>query len=208
MSTSVKIASYASPALADLAHRLKDTRPLMERLGAVAEAELRRHFLDRNSEPNKRGWAKQNFWNRIRRATALTAVTDTTATVTISDPAFVHKVTGGEVRPRGGRKFLALPMRPEAAGVLPRPGLIPELFPIRGKSGKLFLAKRDDAGGGKVGRSKARQASTTRQKRLTIYYLLVRSVTHRPDARALPQREELQGVIIAAASRYLRDALA
>jgi hypothetical protein len=36
----------------------------------------------------------------------------------------------------------------------------------------------------------------------------VRSVTHRPDERALPQREELQGAITAAASRYLRDALA
>jgi phage gpG-like protein len=185
------IIDHATPALQALAARVRDRRALAARLASVALEAVRRHFALREQEPNKRGWPKQHFWAGVRRATTISRIDDTGATVSVSDPAFAHKVTGGTIRPRAGRKFLAIPLRAEAAGKLPRSGLIPELFFMKTRSGRGLLVTP-----GRAGRGGARES-------VRPYYLLLPSVTHRPDPRALPNLDALADSLLETARRRI-----
>ena len=158
----------ATPKLAALYDQVAPGRrkPLMTVLGRRLERFLRRHFIARDAEGNRRGWARSHFWSRIRRATAFAAATDTAAKVNVSDPAFAQKVHGGTIRPVEA-KSLAIPLREEAkiAG-RPRAQLIPGLFILK-THGRAYLARRED-------------------RALRFYYKLVKSVTQQADPRALP----------------------
>lgn len=179
MSLSVNIDEKANDELdADIA-RLTNRRPLVAAIGARGVKELRDHFLERESEPNARGFPKQHFWARIMRATALASVTESEATVVISDPAIHQKIHGGTIRPRE-TTFLAIPQVPEAVGrsplvALPRTG-----------------SQKADGGSKKPTTAKA----IPLKKDGVIWYWLVRSVTQRPDPRALPDEEKFADAIM------------
>ena len=145
---------------------------------------LHRHFRRRDSEPNKRGWPKQHFWARIRRVTALSSISEDGATVTVSDPAFGARVHGATIRPKQARA-LAIPLVPQAAGVRPSSGLIQDLFMLRAKDGRGFLAREEGQG-------------------LTLYYRLVKRVTHPKDPRALPSRAAILSALERTATSFLR----
>jgi hypothetical protein len=187
MNTVIHINDAATPGLERLLGRVERRRPLLAVLGRQLEASLRQHFLLREGEPNKRGWPKQHFWSRIRRATALSSVTATTATVTVTDPALAQKIHGGTIRPRPGRKFLALPLRAEAAGRMPGSGL----FFMRTRRGKGLLVAA-----GRAGRGGPRES-------VRPYYLLVPGVTQRADPRALPPQAALHAELTQTADDYL-----
>lgn len=149
-------------------------KAMMLVIGKGLEGDLRRYFRRKNLEPNKRGWKKQNFWGRIRRATSLTDATADGATVTIADPAIAAKVYGAEIRPYAPRKYLAIPAREEAYGIQPSSGLIPDLFVRRSKTtGRPYLARREDDGS------------------LRVYYWLARKVRVPADPDALPHEDDL-----------------
>jgi hypothetical protein len=161
---------FATPALQRKFDQLRNRRPLMGALGKRLEVELRDHFRGRNAEPNKANFPKQNFWNRIRTATALTSFDNECATVTVADPAFGFKVTGGTIKPKEG-KALSIPIHPAAAGIMPRSKLIPGLFHPRGT--RVLAIKSPDG------------------KSLINLYMLAPSVTQQADPRALPPREKI-----------------
>lgn len=158
-------------------------RSLMKVVGVAAEGELRAWFIRRDNEnPNKQGWPRQHFWQRIRRATAFdpSRTTTDTATITVSDPAFAAKLQGATIRPTEGRKFLALPMNAEAYGKTPRDGLIPGLFFLRSTAANGgFLVQH---GGG---------AFDDRSANLVFFYRLVPQVTVPKDPEALPPLDQL-----------------
>jgi hypothetical protein len=164
---------------------------LMNVLGRTAEKEYRSWFRTREmTSANKKGWPRQHFWARISRATAFSAsqTTDSQATVVISDPAIRAKVRGAVIRPTGGRKALAIPLRAEAYGVRPSSGIIPGLFVVGGKAGRpAYLAKRE-AGG---------------FRNLTLYYRLVSSVTVPADPQALPDSSAVSRALVLAAAQFL-----
>ncbi|MDR3229468.1 MAG: hypothetical protein LBT53_08695 [Puniceicoccales bacterium] len=108
------VQNLATPRLQKLIGKLQKRQPLLSKLGKATEIELRRWFAQRNQEPNANGWPKGHFWARIRRATAFVGADNNTAVVSIADPAFAHKLTGGTIRPRAGRKNIAIPLTPEA----------------------------------------------------------------------------------------------
>jgi len=89
ISLNVQVRDTATPALRNALEKLTNRQPLLAALGRGLEKDLREHFLVRNAAPNKRGWSKQNFWARIRSATAFTGATADTATVAIADPAIL-----------------------------------------------------------------------------------------------------------------------
>lgn len=142
-------------------------------LGKALEASLRKHFRQRDAQPNKRNWKRQHFWGRIRNATSLAGYDDQKAVVTISDPAYSLKVHGGTVRPKEA-KALTIPLREEAYGIRASSGIIRDLFFIRMRgSKKAYLAKREGTA-------------------LRLYYLLVKQTRHKPDPEALPPTRTLQ----------------
>jgi hypothetical protein len=163
---------------------LRNPRLLLQEVGKAVANHLKDHFQARNAEGNRRGWARSNFWNTIRDATAYTGATDTKATVTIASVEFLHKLRGGTIRPGSGRRYLAIPLTSDAkAAGSPRewdnPG---ELVAIRLPRGLYLFRKQGD--------------------RMRAYYKLVKSVTHRPDPKALPPTAELQATVDQAVRNY------
>jgi hypothetical protein len=161
-------------------------RPMMIRLGKQLEVELKAHFAAREQEGNKRGFPRTHWWAReVRGQTALRSATGEEAVVGIASRQFAFRLRGGTIKPGPGKRFLAIPLRPEASGVLPRAGTIPGLFFIRSKAlGKGWLAAQEGAA-------------------LRFYYRLVPSVTQKADPRALPPLEQLRAALQAKAEQEL-----
>lgn len=188
MTITVRVTDGASPVLQRLTQALGRPRPITEAVAQSTVVELQNHFLARNREPNKRGWTKQNFWTKEgREKTAAADLQDSRATVAVASPAIAHKFTGGTIRPKRG-KYLAIPLTAEAykAGS-PREGAMSNLVFAGGyRGGSAFLGRRDGQFGS-----------------LTRHYLLVRSVTHAPGPRTLPEPQ----VLATAAEKAGRTAL-
>ena len=173
----------AGPALSRLIESLKRRRPLNAALGKRAELELRDHFLLRNEEPNKKGWPKQNFWNRIRTATAVSAINEEGATVSVADPAFAQKYYGGQITPKES-KYLAIPAIASAYGKSPLS--LPELVPI-----VRFLdgSRRAIALG-------TRKTEGFIHNVETIYYWLVKQVNQDKDPEAFPDAQRFKDALL------------
>ena len=157
------------------------------RLNKAAGARITRtlvdHFRAREKEPNKRGWAKQHYWSRIAKATALVQADEKQATVTVADTSILLKIFGGTVKPKTAQA-LAIPMREEAYGKMASEWPDDTFFRFVSKSGKAFLAKREG-------------------NALRLYYRLVKSVRHKPDPRAIPPIALLMAEVEAVAVRHL-----
>jgi phage gpG-like protein len=210
MNTTIDIHDTATPRLRKLLEALVNRRPLMIGLAGEAKRTVLGHFDARQDEPNKRGWKKSGFWGTVRKRTenVTPEVTADTATLRLSAPALAMRIHGGIIAARAG-KALAIPLRPEAAGISPGSGLIPGLFILRARSGKAFLAKRDDTGwraatGQKRRRMTRTDPATTRQ-RLTIYYYLAKRVRHPADPRALPPTTLMRERLTGAMRDYFQD---
>ncbi|MDR2981993.1 MAG: hypothetical protein LBV12_07065 [Puniceicoccales bacterium] len=189
MSITLNVTKGLSPDLQKCYRLLKNRKPLMTMLGGATAIALRRHFRRRNREPNKSGFPKANWWQKeVAQRTALTGADNNSATVTIASAQFPLKFYGGTVKAKRA-KYLAIPMHPAAYGKTPRDGTIQGLWLVNGKNpGKKFLARHE---GGK----------------LVFYFSLVKSATHRPDPRALPDLEKLTAELVAKTESYLEEKL-
>ncbi|CAN5351951.1 hypothetical protein BH09VER1_BH09VER1_28410 [soil metagenome] len=192
----VLVKDTATPELNRIRGLVKRPKALMSAAGKRVEFVLRAHFLKKNQEGNRRGWTRSNFWNkRVRSATSFTGATDTTAQVTIASPEFIHKLRGGKITAKRG-KFLSIPLpdRAKAAGS-PREWDGPE---------KLVPRKTSD--GYMLGVAQPGQAGN-RGQRLTMMYLLVKSVNQKADPTALPPDAEIQTAIDQEANDYFNREL-
>lgn len=182
------LSDQANAQLASLAQQLAPSarRGLMATLGREAERTLRSHFRAKEaSSPNKRGFPRQHFWNRIRSATAYdeSGTTASTARVVVDDPALLPHIYGATIRPKQA-KLLAIPARAQAYGVRPRAKTIPGLFYFQNKKGIRGLAKEE---GGKF----------------TVYWWLKESVSIPADPTALPDPKLVEANLLKAAASYV-----
>ena len=84
----LRMAGNFDQELGRIASGLGKMRPLMADLGKTLEKEVRGHFRRRDAEPNKRGWPKQNFWQKEgAQNTALTEFDETSAKVVVASAA-------------------------------------------------------------------------------------------------------------------------
>lgn len=176
-----------TPDLKRIAAQLKNTRPLMAVLGKQLEIDIRKHFLARDKEPNKRGFPKRHFWRDIAKQTALTKIEEKSAEVSVSSPELAHKITGGIVTPKRA-KALSIAISPEAykAGSA---SLFPKPLTMIVRPGKPPLLVET----GVIGKSKVWK----------IHYILLKSVRHAADPRALPPQDGLNANLLARAKSYL-----
>lgn len=163
-------------------------RPLMLNLGTSATRIYRDHFALRDADsPNKKGWPRQNFWGGIAQRTNLdeTRTTAAQAVVAINNRAINAKVYGGVIRPRPGKKMLAIPLRPEVYGQRPGGphGRAQGMRLIRSHS-HLYLGQREG-------------------KEFIAYWRLVPSVTVKRDPRALPPAPVVRDAVVARARAFL-----
>ena len=105
-----------------LAAKLSDAQKLNAAVGRGFERTLRRHFRELDKRPNRRGWRKSHFWEKIAADTVFAGADDSRAVVSIgsdSGPKFAAKVFGARIRPKSGKKFLAIPAIEARYGVSP-----------------------------------------------------------------------------------------
>lgn len=175
-------------------------RALLASLAGRVERRLKQHFRERetgDSKRRRRGWPQRHFWASVERATQITALTNDYATISIASGPFAFKLRGGTITPKRG-SHLAIPLRAEAyAAGSPREwdratsAGAARLVPIRSRSGGLVLAQVLDGSA----------------QGIRAQYLLVRSVTQRPDPHALPSQAEINREIDFASAQFLERTL-
>lgn len=188
--------------LGAIAAKCSDRRALNVKLGDRAVEVLQAHFALRNSEPNKTGFAKQGFWDRIAASTLLGRVDARMARINVTEPAINQKIYGGTITPKHG-KYLALPAIAEAYGHSPLDFNFLTWRPGR-TGGALVEAERTHI---KVGRQKKDGTRSVKNKGEgwggRVWYWLVKSVTQDADPNALPTEAEMQDALLDEAGEFL-----
>lgn len=146
-------------------------RPLLEGAERAMTNTLVKHFRQKDrAEPNAKGWARSHWWNRV--ASSVTSrIEGESAVADIREPGALLHWKGGTVRPRPGRKALAIPADPSVAGVWPSERGREDTFAFWPK-GKAygFIAEK----GGKP---------------LHVLWWLVGATHHAPDPGVIPEEE-------------------
>jgi hypothetical protein len=183
---SVKVMDTASPRLRRILAQAKNPRQILLAAGRAVANLLRKHYTERNAaNPNKLGGKRTNFWLQIKRGVQAPVAKGANAVVvSITHPAIAQKVKGGTITPKR-RKFLTIPVRPEAYGrtaatFTAETGSALKL--VFGKGGPWALASEDGL----------------------IQYILRRKVTQRPDPEALPPPDRMRDAALGAAALALR----
>lgn len=170
--------------LKDLSLRLSKPQAVLKVGGNAISNAIKKHFRERNQEPNKEGWIKSGFWAQIRDSVQL--IDGAEVIVQINDPRFNLKYYGGTVTAKRGRA-LAIPLHEEFKGVLP------STFP---RDKFFFLPDKD---GNNVGIL----AEALGDHTIRAAYLLRRSTQHEPDPDALPPLDDLRKEALDAMERYI-----
>lgn len=189
MPDSLKIEIKDIPDVGEILDRQR--RPMLE-AGRLALTDLlERNFDRKNQAGNARGWPSSKFWERV--AGSVTSAADGDKIVaTVTEPGARLRWKGGEVRPKAGKKALAIPVDPSVAHVWPseyagQGGALFAIWPKGRNTG--FLANRG-----------------TDKKHARILWMLVAKTTHKPDPSVIPSEDELRGAIVRAMRRAWRAA--
>jgi len=195
---------------------LRRPRALHADLADALKDELIRHFDARNQEPNKRGWPKSNFWQKAASLTRVKEVTDTGATVQVAGDANVRiHLLGGTVKPTGGRKWLTIPLIPEARGKRASVYEAESGRKLFRPAGRRVLMERlkDGSGDAASGRASMRTKGGYRTFNLGAVkvrpvYALATEAKIPKDPRALPPRSALADALQTAANDWAARELA
>ena len=158
-----------------LQKKLSEKRSLNAATGRGLEKTLRMHFRSLDRRPNKRGWKKSHFWQKIASDTVFAGADESKALVAIGNSSgskIAAKVFGARIRPKSGKKFLAIPAIEARYGVSPSSLDKNELQYVRTRKGGLL---------GRV------HADGTIQ----VHYWLVRKADTPRDPDAIPKPETI-----------------
>jgi hypothetical protein len=194
---------------------IQNTTPIVKAMQGALYQALRAHFLFKNSQGNKQGWWRSNFWaQRVRDKTYIGTLTATRATVGVASPEFGHKISGGTVRPVTA-KAIAIPANSDAKKLI-RPALVMDspkfaYHPIKNKGNLVGLIVETNRKPAKQSKrplsalldKKIIQRKPRKRKRAPIVervmWWLYKEVTHAPDPTAEPDQDETKELINAAA---------
>lgn len=199
-------------------------KTVLQAAGAGVRNAAIKHFRGRNSEPASsegfprfgQSYPKSNFWSGVAKAVGEVTVTGDTATIAISSPALAHKAdtNPAPIKPKGGRKYLAIPANARAAGFAGMPrdfgGGKLKFGYAETPDGKtmpaLLLARTINLYKG-IDRDERRELKQKRVpmsiKQDQVQYWLVRKVQTRHDPNALPNDELLSSAATRAAQTAL-----
>lgn len=198
---SIFITNTAAPTLQRIHGMVQRPRGLMAAAAGRVNKELRANFLKLNARGNKQGWPRSNFWKRAGfDRTSVTAITDTSATVSVASAEVAHKLRGGRITAKRG-KFLSLPITAKAkAAGSPREGgwTGNTLNFIPTKGGGLLVEAvatplRRTAAGLRGGKRTGGEAQ----------YFLTPSVDQDPEPDTLPPAKKLGEAVSQEAENYL-----
>lgn len=171
----VQVYNGLTPVLNGMAGRFRNTQRMMAIVGAELRAALQQHWRT----------SGKSIYVRIARACGIQEITPTSATVVVGGGEgmiLLHRINGGVVRAKESGA-LAIPLTAQArkqyARHFPRP---------------LVMIQRPN---------KPPLLVEVKKKKWTIHYVLVKSVYHRPDPNALPNKRAVEQRI---ASRIVAEA--
>ena len=172
-----------------LQKRLSDAKGLNTAVGKAFEKTLRTHFRSLDKRPNRRGWRKSHFWEKIAADTVFAGADESKAVVAIGNSSgskLAAKVFGARIRPKSGKKFLAIPAIEARYGVSPS------------SLDKNELQFRRTRKGGLLGQIRA-------DGTMQVHYWLVRKADTPRDPDALPKKEAVLDGAKKSISLYLKS---
>ena len=172
-----------------LQKKLSDAKGLNTAVGKAFEKTLRTHFRSLDRRPNKRGWKKSHFWQKIASDTVFAGADESKAVVAIGNSSgskLAAKVFGARIRPKSGKKFLAIPAIEARYGVSPSSLDKSELQFRRTRRGGLLGVIRADG-------------------TMQVHYWLVRKADTPRDPDALPKKEAVLDGAKKSISLYLKS---
>ena len=172
-----------------LQKKLSDAKGLNTAVGKAFEKTLRTHFRSLDRRPNKRGWKKSHFWQKIASDTVFAGADESKAVVAIGNSSgskLAAKIFGARIRPKSGKKFLAIPAIEARYGVSPS------------SLDKNELQFRRTRKGGLLGQIRA-------DGTMQVHYWLVRKTDTPRDPDALPKKEAVLDGAKKSISLYLKS---
>lgn len=172
-----------------LQKKLFNAKGLNTAVGKAFEKTLRTHFRSLDRRPNKRGWKKSHFWQKIASDTVFAGADESKAVVAIGNSSgskLAAKVFGARIRPKSGKKFLAIPAIEARYGVSPSSLDKSELQFRRTRRGGLLGVIRADG-------------------TMQVHYWLVRKADTPRDPDALPKKEAVLDSAKKSISLYLKS---
>ena len=176
----INVIDKATPQLNALMGRVANPAPGLMIAGRAVCNLLKAHYQHKHeTEPNKLGGTRQNYWLGVKRAVNQPQQTGASqVTVSISHPSINQKIHGGTITAKRA-SMLTIPVDPRAYGR--RASMLEQALGIKlfvvAKAGRVFLAGRIDKGKGSG---------------LRIFYVLKKSVTQKADPTALPPEQQMQ----------------
>jgi hypothetical protein len=205
VNVTVKIPAEVRRTLADL---LGAQRTVTEGAAMGIEAALREHFADLQQRPRMDRLRHTGFWSGTdgdsvtEHISGHVVTDDGHASVTIEDPRLRHKLEGGTIKASDyGHTYLTIPANDEAAQAAQGArSFATEIEWVAHPDGGVRPALV--AAGNYVRTSRSRKTGEVRRKHVAdsakanagigdVLFWLVRSVTHKPMADALPSDQAL-----------------
>jgi len=167
----------------------KNPRAIMAAVGREGAYQLRGHFRKKDqTEKNKLGGKREHFWRQVMGSVSAPTVSSSgrTVVINITDPRFAQKLFGGTITAKRARA-LTIPVTAEAYGRA--------TSTFEKETGvKLFFIGKDFANGALAAQIDGR---------VTIHYLLRKSVHQDKDPNALPPQEQLEDAVTRRAQSVL-----
>lgn len=197
-----------SPSLAGLVQDMRNATAAATAGGRGVANRLRDHFaLLEQTNPNRRGFPRQHFWADVRgTVTQPRETAPGTVQADVTHLAIRQKVSGGEIKPTPGHKYLTIPEHPDAYGRRARElnlrfgmAMDPELGVLRpalvAQRGTATLIERSTRG-------KKKFKAIGQEIALMPIYWLVKRVKQAPMPGALPSDQDLQAAALAGAEEW------
>jgi hypothetical protein len=172
-------------------------------LGRRGSNELRAWFTKADAKhPNKKGFPRSHFWLDVANSVSNNpAITDNRVTINIAHPVIAFKVIGGTIKPRVAN-WLTIPVVAAAYGKTVR-----EYEQGESAGVKIVFIKKDSTTAFLM-EMPVHNTGEKGVKKLTLIYVLKKSVTVAPMADALPDTATWQSAFVDEAQKFLERELA
>lgn len=184
-----------TPEIARILAEAKKPRVLYQAGAKAVQKEIVTHLRNLESRGNIKGWPSQHFFARgatsVEKNVGVARLDDRGAVITIADPRFVHRITGGTVTPKRAQ-FIAIPLTAEAYAVSGKGSLresMPGLKVVKLPRGLFLVKELSEKTSGRGGVDRIR---------IVLLFKLVKSVTHNPHPDEMPNLDKLSEVAASA----------
>ena len=200
---SLNVTNRLTPTLGVVARGLAPER-LGPVIGRSAVGVWRGHLFGLNrNRPNVLGGRRTGFYAQAARSANFRVETDGSVIVSVNSVGIAQRYFGGTIRPKPGKKFLTIPVAPEAYGKTAREfGRLVLVFGQNGRPIALATPVSNVTKFTKKRGSQERVGKSLGQRAGTILFRLVTSVTQSPDATVLPPGAEFDAKIAADLDAY------